>query len=60
MFKDIICKQVHCCAMGSPVVTNLCMEEMETAINSSSEHGTINLCYKFKLYLLNTFFCDSV
>ncbi|KAL9982212.1 hypothetical protein ACROYT_G011025 [Oculina patagonica] len=40
MFNDKIYKQVHGCAMGSPVspvVANLCMEEIEeSAINSSS------------------------
>ena len=40
MFNDRVYKQVHGCAMGSPVspvVANLCMEEIEeSAINSSS------------------------
>ena len=40
VFNDIIYKQVHGCAMGSPVspvVANLCMEEIEeSAINNSS------------------------
>ena len=40
MFNDRIYKQVHGCAMGSPVspvVANLCMEEIEeSAIHSSS------------------------
>ena len=40
VFNDIIYKQVHGCAMGSPVspvVVNLCMEEIEeSAISNSS------------------------
>ena len=40
VFNDIIYKQVHGCAMGSPVspvVANLCMEEIEeSAISNSS------------------------
>ena len=36
-YKDKTYKQIHGCAMGSPILANLCMEEIEElAINKSS------------------------